>query len=367
MIGVLLGLALTVAPARGDFAQSLRATADTVLDTVFVASNRRRTSERFTRDVTDSLWYGVCVVRLTVGEPDGPRALAPMHVTRVDSSALDADTWRSRLRAAVRDSSASDLPLLFVHGYSTSPAEAVRQGEQVKARGGHRGPLVLFVWPTHGLYVVPTPGTVYRDDAKAAALSGPAFVRVLRAVDSLVPSAVLVAHSMGSRVALDAIIGDSATRAHFTARPLRAVGLFSPDVGAQRFRDESAPRLPAIAHRVALYGASTDYLLGAAAFVNRERRAAGLTRRGEPLAGIELVDDTRGARAEPLLLALAGPRHSVRWASAALADFFGIVVAAADPSCRVSLGTADSVSAGRWRLRRGAITPVPLDSACAKR
>jgi hypothetical protein len=172
---------------------------------------------------------------------------------------------------------------------------------------------------------------------------------------------------MGSRIVCDAMIGDSSTFARFSTRPLRALGFFSPDVGAQRFRDEFAPRLPTIARRVAVYGAATDYLLGAAVIMNRERRAAGITRRGDPLPGIELIDDTRGARAEPLLLALAGPRHAVRWASAALTDFFGVVVAGVEPRCRVVTGTADSVSVGRWRLRPGVITPVPADTACMKR
>ena len=100
---------------------------------------------------------------------------------------------------------------------------------------------------------------------------------------------------------------------------------------------------------------------GASAIFNRERRAAGIARRGDPLPGIELVDDSRGARAEPVLLALAGPAHAVRWASAALADFFGIVVAGAAAECRIATGTADLEGEGRWRLRRGAVLEEWLD------
>jgi len=367
MICVGLCLALAAAPTRHDITPSPAVGADTIVDTVFVATNRTRANDHFTRDVSDSLWYGIYVARLVITSPSVARVTAAMHVTAVDSAALDASEWRARLRTAIRDTSASHAPLVFVHGYSTAPREAVSQGVQVKARGGHRGPLVLFLWPTRGLYVIPTPGTVYRGDARAAALSGPSLARLLRAVDSVSAGVVLAAHSMGSRVACDALIGDSAAFAQFAARPLRALGLFSPDVGAKRFRDEFAPRLPTIARRVALYGAATDYLLGAAVLINGERRAAGITRRGDPLPGIELIDDTRGARAEPLLLALAGPRHAVRWASAALTDFFGVVVAGVEPRCRVVVGTADSVSLGRWRLRRGVITPVPADSACLAR
>ena len=360
-------VALAVMPVRHDHAPLSVAGADTIVDTVFVATNRARARDHLTRDVSDSLWYGVYVSRLVIASPASPRATATMHVTSVDSAALDADAWRVRLRAAIRDTSAAEAPLVFVHGYSTAPREALRQCMQVKARGGHRGPLVLFMWPTHALYVIPTPGTVYRDDARAAALSGASLARLLRAVDSASAGVVLVAHSMGSRVVCDAMIGDSATFAQFSAHPLRALGFFSPDIGARRFRDEFAPRLPAIARRVALYGAANDYLLGAAVIMNGERRAAGITRRGDPLPGIELIDDTQGARAEPLLLALAGPRHSVRWASAALTDFFSVVVAGVEPRCRVVVGSADSVSVGRWRLRPGVITPVPADSACVAR
>ncbi len=351
--------------ARTDALRPFPTGTDTLVDTVFVVSNRRRVARGFMREVTDSLWYGLYVTRLVVRTSQAPRPLASMHVTRVDSAALEATEWRRRLAGAVRDTSARAAPLVYVHGYSSSPGTAVAQGVQVRTRGGHAGPLVVFLWPTHELYVVPTPVHVYRNDARAAARSGPALARVLRTVDSLAPGAVLVAHSMGSRVALDAVITDSAAHAQFTSRPLRAMGIFSPDVGAGAFRETFAPQLPRVARRVALYGASRDYLLGASAIFNRERRAAGLARRGDPLPGIELVDDSRGARAEPLPLALAGPAHAVRWASAALADFFAIVVSDADPSCRVTVGTADSGGDGRWRLRRGVLPPVPVDSACA--
>ncbi|MBI4887384.1 MAG: alpha/beta hydrolase, partial [Acidobacteria bacterium] len=284
MIGVLAGVLLAVVPVDGASVHagapgSFAARPDTVVDTVYVASNRRRVARGFTRELTDSLWYGVYVTRLVTRAADAPRPLASMHVTRVDSAALEEAEWRRRLAGAVRDTSASAAALVYVHGYSSSPGTAVTQGLQVRARGGHHGPLVVFLWPTHELYVVPTPVHVYRDDARAAARSGRPLARVLRAVDSLAPGSVLVAHSMGSRVALDAVITDSAAHAQFAARPLRAMGIFSPDVSASVFRETFAPQLPGIARRVALYGASRDYVLGASAIFNRERRAAGIARR----------------------------------------------------------------------------------------
>jgi hypothetical protein len=170
---------------------------------------------------------------------------------------------------------------------------------------------------------------------------------------------------MGTRIALAAVIGDTALRQRLESRPLRALGVFSPDIGAARFRADFAPLLPLSARRVALYGASNDYLLGMATLVNRERRASGITARGAALASIELVDVTRGVRAEPALLTLLGPRHAVRWASAALADFFGIVVAGAPGDCRVAAGTAVARGDGRWRLRAKATLPGWLDPTCA--
>jgi esterase/lipase superfamily enzyme len=339
--------------------------ADTTHDTVFVVSNRRRTSRGFTREATDSLWYGLYVTRVVATRSSQPPALAPMRVTRVDSAALDEVEWRRRLAAAARDTTAARAALVYVHGYSSSPGTAVAQGMQVKARGAHRGPLVAFLWPTHELYVVPTPTKVYRDDARAAARSASSFARVVRMVDSLAGSTVLVAHSMGSRVALPALVDDAATQRFLAERPLRAIGIFSPDFGATAFRERYAPRLPDISWRVALYGASRDYVLGAAALLNRERRAAGLAaRRGQYLPGIERVDETRGARAEPFVLNVAGPGHAVRWASAALADFFAVVVADTNPGCRARMGTADDEGEGRWRLRRGVLATDSLMAAC---
>ncbi|MEK6611650.1 MAG: alpha/beta hydrolase [Gemmatimonadota bacterium] len=354
---MLLGASLALVPAPP--------VADTVSDTVFVASNRRRVARGFTRDVTDSIWYGIYVTRL-VTNGGGSRTLAAMRVQRLDSASMDEPAWSARLAGAIRDTTARHAALVYVHGYSSSPGIAVAQAVQVKARGAHGGPLIVFLWPTHSRYVAPpTPARAYRDDAAAAARSGPALARVLGIVDSLAPGSVLVTHSMGTRVALAAAIGDTAMRQRLEARPLRAFGIFSPDIGAAHFRADFAPLLPLIARRVALYGASNDYLLGMAALVNRERRASGITARGAALSGIELVDVTRGARAEPALLTLLGPRHAVRWASAALADFFGIVVAGAPGDCRVAAASAVAQGEGRWQLRAHATLPEWLDATCA--
>ena len=339
--------------------------ADTVRDTVFVASNRRRIATGFTRQVADSTWYGIYVAQL-VTQGGQARALAPMRVQRVDSAALTESEWRARLVAASRDTAARGATLLYVHGYSTSPGTSVSQAVQVKARGAHAGPLVVFLWPTHDRYVAPpTPSRAYTDDAAAAARSGGALASVIRMVDSVVPSMVLVAHSMGSRVALQAVLGDSATTRQLSAHPLRAFGIFSPDVSADRFGDEYAPHLRDIATRVALYSTSSDYLLAAATMVNGERRAGRFALRGPVLPGIELLDVTRGARADPSILRMLGPRHAVRWASAALADFFGIVVAGAPDSCRTSSGEAVALGEGRWQLRPRATLAAWLDATCA--
>jgi esterase/lipase superfamily enzyme len=360
MISAIAGLALTILSAPPT-------RTDTITDSVFVASNRLRSAQRFTNIVTDSLWYGVYVVRVVVS---GTVRLevARLQVDQVDSVALDEGEWRRRLQAAAqRDTSAEGATLLFVHGYSSNPATAINQGVQVKIRGDHAGPLVLFLWPANDRSrAVRAPLAAYHEDADAAAKSSASFAQVIREVHDAAPGAVLIAHSMGTRIALEAIVTDSAMRARLVARPLRAIGIFSPDVGADRFRAEFAPVLPALGRRIAMYGATTDYLLGASALVNRERRASGITVHGASLPGIELIDDTRGARGEPAIVTLVSPRHGVRWASAALADFFDVVVAGAPASCRVAAGAADSVSDGRWRLKPGLRPIAALLADCLR-
>lgn len=330
---------------------------DTTRDTVWVASNRRRVAHGFVREATDSLWFGIYVTRRVTDAP-ALGALSPMHVTRIDSLALTEAEWRQRL--AVPRGTA----VVYVHGYSSSPGTAVAQGVQVTARGGSTGPLVVFLWPTHDRYVAPpSPQRAYTDDAAAAAHSVGAFARVLRIVHDVSPGAILVAHSMGTRIALRAL-GDSGVRMALTSHPLRAIGLFSPDVGLTALRDTLAAVLPTVSARTALYGTSRDYLLAAATLVNGEARAARMATRGPALPGIELVDASLGERAEPRWLTWLGPRHSVRWAAAALVDFFGIVASGAPPACRVDASTALPSGEGRWRLVPGALPGHPLDPAC---
>ena len=83
MIALLASALLAMAPAhgaspradvaRGSSLRPITARADTVMDTVFVVSNRRRLAPGFTRDVTDSLWYGVYVTRLVMRASNAPR------------------------------------------------------------------------------------------------------------------------------------------------------------------------------------------------------------------------------------------------------------------------------------------------------
>jgi esterase/lipase superfamily enzyme len=95
-----------------------------------------------------------------------------------------------------------EVPLLFVHGFNFTFAEALVRAADVAAwlEGAEGAPRIrplLFSWPSHGL------GTAeaYRHDRQHAAGAAPSLARLVRAIAAARPQAaarpVLLAHSMG--------------------------------------------------------------------------------------------------------------------------------------------------------------------------
>lgn len=337
----------------------------TSLDTTWYVSARARKDGRTLRALGDSLEYGYVVTRFRdrANQDAAGRYLEQVDAARVDSTRLAASDFLARIRAA--DSSAAargEGSVVYVHGFAVSFGRAIAQGAEIAHRGSYRGPMIVFAWPAHrSLATWPSPEAVvsraYREDSASAASSNDAFRDALALIrDAVRPEALtVVGHSLGAQLTAEALAKPSALHEALQAGPLKAVVLYAPDVPVERFRDTLAAPLEDIAARRIVYASAGDWLLGISEIVNHARRA-GRTRSARSLVAedVEVIDATRGLRADGAIRKLVEPKHSMRWSSSALYDFFS-VVRGVPSACRTLDGVAALQPDGTWQL-----TPSPI-------
>lgn len=356
-------------------AAALHADTITVTDTTWFVTNRAPVDAAFSGQRRDALEYGYLVTRYAEHATTAPAdpwghalkrtAGTPVRVSR--------EEFRARIGEASRTAAArGEGPVVYVHGFATSFGRALAQGADIAHRGQFRGPFIVFSWPAHmAIATLPRPSALvsraYRDDSAMAAASGDAFRRALDDVVSAAParSVTVVAHSLGSQLVGEALAGQSALRDALVDAPLRALVFFAPDAPAVRFRDAIVPGLVDIAERRVVYASQADRMLTLSRLVNRSDRA-GQAGGERVLAGaeLELIDVTRGRRAAGSLRNMVEPRHAMRYASAALRDFFG--VARGVPGiCRAEDGLAELVGPRQWRLRDLPLPPTDVSCGAA--
>jgi esterase/lipase superfamily enzyme len=134
-------------------------------------------------------------------------------------------------------------------------------------------------------------GEMYDRDLESSDESVDDLVQFLNDLQRTIPATrtVLVAHSMGNRLLLHALLN-----AHLSLRDqYRAVVLLSPDVSTDELR-MALPTLDREAYRVALYVNANDLAL----FVSMARhldRRAGATEVLDPSGKMETIDITSGS------------------------------------------------------------------------
>ena len=362
-----------VAAANTAFPVRVDTAITTVTDTTWYVTNRERVAGQIGRVRTDTLEYGYVVVRYR--ERTDRAATDPWEegFSRVQGEPvrLARDEFLARVAAASsRASARGEGPVVYTHGFATSFRRAIAQGSDIAHRGRGDAPFIVFAWPAHRSFAAfPRPSALiskaYRDDSTTATASAGAFRGALADLLSVIPATHLtvVAHSLGAQLATEALAVPSPLRDTLERLPLRALVLFAPDVAAGHFRDVLGPALVPLASRRVIYASAADRLLTVSRLINHSPRAgqAGGERILEA-SDVEIIDVTDGRRTQGALRNLFEPHHSMRFASTALRDFFGIV-RGTPSNCRESDGLAVRVTERNWRLTSKA--PPAADVACA--
>ena len=201
------------------------------------------------------------------------------HVVLLEVRAIPKERWFADLNASIADTHLKQA-FVFIHGYNTTFSDAARRTAQIKYDLGFAGPAILFSWPSHGKT------SMYLGDEVNAEWSVPLLARFL--VDlrrrTGATNIHLIAHSLGNRVltrAVQLIALDDTIQ----PKPIFSqIMLAAPDMDADVFREELAPRMLKAARGVTLYGASDDVA------IRVSKKVHDATRAGEGGADLPIID-----------------------------------------------------------------------------
>ncbi|MGD2138304.1 MAG: alpha/beta fold hydrolase [Gammaproteobacteria bacterium] len=213
------------------------------------------------------------------------------HIKVLDVGKLSRDKFLERLVRAVEASPDGKL-MIFVHGYNEEFPDTSRLVAQFASDLKFSGPVILFSWPSQGSL------TGYTVDETNAEWAQVHFVELMTMLLEHVPAQniYLVGHSMGNRIigrGMEALAGD---RLESDLLLFREIIMIAPDIDAEVFRGDMAPRLARTGIHVTLYASSNDRaLLASKAFHGYPRAGES----GEELVvvdGVETIDasDTAG-------------------------------------------------------------------------
>ncbi len=170
--------------------------------------------------------------------------------------------------------------LVFVHGFNVEFDEALRRAGQLARDLNYDGPLFVFSWPPKGSVLR------YGDDRKTADQAAASLVQFLADVERATGAAKIhvIAHSMGHRVMLPALVAVAAKKPESPFRgKIGEVILAAPAVPQKDFPiwlDQLGPN--DIGHYT-LYASAADKAMIAGYAVERATVLAGHVTSGEPL------------------------------------------------------------------------------------
>lgn len=241
------------------------------------------------------LQYGTCHVDHTAipGLDDVADAVT-FHVPRTLEAVAAVDHlnetafWDGFARSA-----GDRVPSLYVHGYRMGFAKTCRRAARFQVNTALAGRFAVFSWPSQGTVI-----TYARDEANAA-WSVPALVTVLDRMGETFGSGGfnLVAHSLGSRTAVDALL-QIGQQSRGSGPVVKELMLIAPDIDTGIFA-QKLERLKTLAERITVYVSDRDAPL----LVSRELH--GYPRLGQSgphldaFDGIEIVDISGSAPSTP--------------------------------------------------------------------
>ncbi|MEA3274816.1 MAG: alpha/beta fold hydrolase [Pseudomonadota bacterium] len=262
------------------------------------------------------------------------------HITVNEVTPLGQENFAELLERAL-DLSPGRKLLVFVHGYNVEFAEATRLLAQFATDLKFQGPALLFSWPSQGGV------TGYAVDETNVVWAHPHLVQVLDEVldETSAEQIYLVAHSIGSRAVTRAYITLAADRALSDLNPIVEMVLVAPDIDADLFRQDVAPRLASNGIHVTVYASSSDRALTAS------KAFHGYPRAGDSGEALVIVEGVETVDASDTASGLLGHSYFAE-DRRVMEDIYGILQTRQRADGRFGLEAVDSAAGRYWTFRK---------------
>lgn len=263
---------------------------------VFYATDRARTGSAELNEcfgpARGDLELGKCEVSIPlshrVGEIERPKwwklsfkENQEKHIMILTLNPLTSEAFYGGIKDTVVGSTNKDA-FIFIHGYNTSFAEAARRTAQIAHDLAFKGAPIMFSWPSIDEL------QSYMGDEDNVRWAGLHLEELIRQIvlTSGAKKIHLIAHSMGNRLLSDVLDRVSHTTPESVRLPpFNQVILAAPDINADIFKQQIAPRILSASERITLYASSKDKALAASRKIHGD-----YPRAGEAGAGLVIVD-----------------------------------------------------------------------------
>lgn len=266
---------------------------------------------------------------------DPDRFVVLLSVDETDKTKFFEDV-ADRVRKSSRKSA-----FIFVHGYNVTFVDAARRTAQMTYDLGFDGAPVLYSWPSQASYAS------YKVDETNAEWSRLDLKNFLKdfAEQSDADNIYLVAHSMGTRVLTGAlkelVLEDPRMREKFDE-----IILAAPDIDADTFKRDIAPKILAGEGGTTLYASSGDYALMAS------KTFAGYQRAGDTEGGVTIAPGVDTIDASAIRTDFVGHSYYAD-SDSVLGDLRDLILHGKRPGKRSRLSPVKSDAGRYWTFKQG--------------
>ena len=206
------------------------------------------------------------------------------HVVLLGINRLEEGPFLDGLRETIQTSEGKEA-FVFIHGYNVTFENAARRTAQLAYDLNFKGAPLFYSWPSQASLLK------YTVDEENVVWTVPHLKQFLRLIaeQSGAKRVHLIAHSMGNRALAAALKEISYTDAK-DGPIFNEVILTAPDIDADTFRRDLAPRIIKTAQRVTLYASSNDEALIASKKVHGSPRAGESGEGVVVVPGIDTID-----------------------------------------------------------------------------
>lgn len=207
------------------------------------------------------------------------------HVVLLNVQELSKGNFFTELRSHI-DKASDKEAFVFIHGYNVTFEDAARRTAQMSYDMGFGGAPVFYSWPSQGEIAD------YTVDENTIDWTVPHLKEFLSmvAAESGAQKVHLIAHSMGNRAMTDVLKDFADTYVSGTATLFNQVVLAAPDIDAEIFKRDIAPRIQKTAERVTLYASSNDKALLLSKSIHGAPRAGDVENGIIVISGIDTID-----------------------------------------------------------------------------